>query len=826
VYFSFVTLFCLLTVVGGLVSLVSSLAISPVPTPTLPVSSKIKDSLGVNLEANVDWQVSNYFVDAMKSARGWGRVDAPWIVDTPVDDNGWPLGDSGIVIATCEGNFRCGGTYLLSFEGTANVSIFFYGSIEQMTVINGWSYAEVPIPPLAPAIMLVFTNTVTGVRNVRLLRPGYERNTTKLFTDEFLTALSPFSAIRVMDLVNTNEVNFVSESPYFSSAPILWTNRSLPTDATQSGPYGVCWEYIIQLANEAGVDLWINVPYHADDLYITSLLQLLHTTLDSTRLVYLEYSNEVWNWQFAQAHLNLWKAQHDDEASGQHLWMYAKEVVRLSNLTRAVVGEGTQQSHRYRVVLGTQIGWSPPEWPLLEMLNFVSVTYGPPERFFFAFASAPYYAEPLPVNATSIPVVHEFMTSVIDSYAEIFSRLLLIAEENGLRHVAYEGGPHHQGQVETNLEIRMNANRHPAMVAITKRYLRDTWYRSGGGLFCYFTLAGRYSRYGSWGATEDIRNLTTAKYSALKEISTEELPSVVYITVSPSMAPTLSNLLTFYNHPIPVGSFEFNYQTATTPVDQETVTSLWTSYMTGFDLQPGVEDYFFINGTLRFSSQESAPEGVFCIEVINADLLFFTRNSEGTLLSGSSYTVSFFGKGSDQRQSHVTIRIEEETNRTRLIAQSFLLTTEWQFFDFSFIASGTGWFDFFVTSSQGNFFDNFRVLPSSSSPAAPSRRPSASPTPLPSQFRATGRPTAMSRCPSIIPTVPPSERRTSFPTRQPTCRPTAQVPWLEPQITSTVLPSESPTVIPISKLATSRPTAQRQGTQDPTSPSMEGPPSR
>jgi hypothetical protein len=782
-----------------LVALALFLSLVLVLVSPLACAEKIKDSLGVNLEGNVDWQVSNYFVDAVKSSRGWGRVDAPWVVDAPVDDHGWPLGDAGIVIATCDAGFSCGGTYLLSFEGTAEVSIAFYGSVQQMTVVDGThSYAEVPIPPLAPTIMLVFTNTGSGVRDVRLLRPGYPRNTTKLYTDDFLLALSPFSAVRVMDLVKTNDVNFVPESPYFSPAPILWANRSLPTDATQSGHYGVCWEYIIQLANEAAVDLWVNVPYNADDLYITSLVALLNATLDPSRLVYLEYSNEVWNWQFAQAQLNLWKAQRDDEASGQHLWMYAKETVRLSNLTRAVVGDAAM-GRRYRVVLGIQIGWSPPEWPLLDMLSFVRATYGPPARFFYGFASAPYYAEPLPEHATNISAVHEYMIEAIDSYAEPFSRMLLIAEENGLMHLAYEGGPHHQGQVDTNLEVRMSAHRHPAMGAITKRYLRDTWYRGGGRLFCYFTLAGRYSRYGSWGATEDIRNVTTAKYRALAELSGEETPSVVYVTVSPTMAPTLSNLLTFYNHPVPVGSFEYNYQTTSTPVDQETVTSLWTAYMTGFDLQPGIEDYFFINGTLRFSSRESAPEGLFCIEVINADLLFFTRNSEGTLLSGTAYTVSFHGKGSGLR--HVLVRVEEEANRSRVISQSFLLTAEWRFYEFSFVASGTGWFDFFVTSARGNFFDDFRVLPASSS--SPSVGPSGlpTPTPRPSLAWGTAKPTAWrsphpSRWPSLTVTAPSV---TASPTRQPTSRPTVSPPH--------PLSTQRPTAL-FSQLATPRPTAQ------------------
>lgn len=46
-------------------------------------TSTIKLSLGANLEHNADWQAASYFVDAMKSARAWGSVAAPWSENAP-----------------------------------------------------------------------------------------------------------------------------------------------------------------------------------------------------------------------------------------------------------------------------------------------------------------------------------------------------------------------------------------------------------------------------------------------------------------------------------------------------------------------------------------------------------------------------------------------------------------------------------------------------------------------------------------------------------------------------------------------------------------------
>ena len=91
---------------------------------------------------------------------------------------------------------------------------------------------------------------------------------------------------------------------------------------------GIAYEYMVDLANRTGKDLWINVPHLATDDYILKLAQLIafgsdgvnpYTTpqaspvyppLDPSRKVWVEYSNEVWsngnsfpqgNWAQAQA---------------------------------------------------------------------------------------------------------------------------------------------------------------------------------------------------------------------------------------------------------------------------------------------------------------------------------------------------------------------------------------------------------------------------------------------------------------------------------------------------------------------------------------------
>ena len=65
-----------------------------------------------------------------------------------------------------------------------------------------------------------------------------------------------------------------------------------------NGGYGPL-ESIVELANEAHKDLWVQVPAMATNDYVTQLAQLIHQRLDPALKVYVEYSNEDWNssWQ-------------------------------------------------------------------------------------------------------------------------------------------------------------------------------------------------------------------------------------------------------------------------------------------------------------------------------------------------------------------------------------------------------------------------------------------------------------------------------------------------------------------------------------------------
>jgi len=80
--------------------------------------------------------------------------------------------------------------------------------------------------------------------------------------------------------------------------------------------------------------------------------------------------------------------------------------------------------------------------------------------------------------------------------------------------VAYEGGQGLNG--ETNVDNKVAAQADPRMYDCTRKYLQ-LWQKYVGddALFNYFSLAGSYSKYGSWGALYALTEHGSQKYDAI-----------------------------------------------------------------------------------------------------------------------------------------------------------------------------------------------------------------------------------------------------------------------------------------------------------------------
>ena len=278
-------------------------------------------SEGTNIDGIADYSSTLAFVDVTKQSRAWGSLSSPWDSNCSVDASGWPnQTDFGNVFVTLLGDITdthtplVTGDWLIQFTGQATVIP--HPVMGPNVYISNVSYNAASDTTTATlnitnttirncnCIMLGFANASTvnygpGLRNIRVLQPNYTMDQVNNFSTPLLNLLSRFSLFRFMDWAKTNG-NMISE----------WNQRTLPSSYSYAGSYEVPWEVIFTLANTLQKDAWINIPINASDDYILQLALLTKQYVNPNLHVYVEYSNEVWNFGFSQYRVNLEAANY------------------------------------------------------------------------------------------------------------------------------------------------------------------------------------------------------------------------------------------------------------------------------------------------------------------------------------------------------------------------------------------------------------------------------------------------------------------------------------------------------------------------------------
>jgi len=499
-----------------------------------------------------------FFADAAKTLRPFATDDGKPV---PVDPNGWPKSDGLTVIfddrpamawAPPEDDPaklqpKESGTYTVRFKGKADVSAAGGSPIQLGTFkydsTTNESTGSFLLPAGAPnLVILKFTNTrraatstgADGITNLEVLRPGTTKG--QVFTADFLKALKPFSYLRCMGWLGTNyQPGYYGDTGHHIFG---WNDRSLPTDATQGmdglrpGTVGVAWEYPILLANETHKDLWINVPVSASGSspedttsYIYKLAELIKKSLAPGLHVYIEHSNEVWNFGFPQYIWNKLAAidevkagnspLNNDGSTDQEAWAHrrhAKRLYEIAKIFEKVFGAGSLG----KTIRPVYASWTIfPDAFFSDVLAWMKKTYGDPKDYFYAMAGTGYFNAQKASQTASPQEVLQAMRADADAGVSITVQLKKIADTYGLKLACYEAGPDNGGGDPTNVGNRILANRLPEMGELVQHEFRDNLFGQGVDLASYFSLASAASRYGCWGATEDLSNLDTPKYKAI-----------------------------------------------------------------------------------------------------------------------------------------------------------------------------------------------------------------------------------------------------------------------------------------------------------------------
>lgn len=531
--------------------------------------------LGINLGGAKDWSSEWFFTDLMKVARPFASISVAWDgLNNPiaVDANGWPIGDAGTLVMAVndkrpEVRPHLSGTYTLSFKGLATSKMKVKANNKPLTVRSDatkQNHTADVVYDNNNNLFFTFEGIQGGAKDIYLVHKENKSSDTfnPLFLQRIKTNDDLFGIIRPMETTATN-----------GNKIALWGDRTQKNHATQQRQFqnrdaGMAWEYVIELSNQTGKDLWVNIPHQASDTYISQLAFLLKHTLNSNRKIYLEYSNEIWNEMVSNNFKQRWdvsKAACDKvlingdpdkyyqgltgnkndcrtqkvgaKTSLEYIFMSrhsAWKLKRASDIFKEVFGEEAMLT-RVRPMLAWDvwnIGISTPRKGSLEdQLAYLNKNFGNPSQYIYGVAISAY------ISMSNKPGETEHPYNLLLSVDEMFDRMKLynenvllrqfkesrtVADQYNLKMFAYEGGPGFFAN-DSKSEIVKNmraVHTDPRLKNLIKD-LFNNWKKSGGDTFIYYNLVGTYSGHTLFGLSERLEDDNSVKWQALKEIITE-----------------------------------------------------------------------------------------------------------------------------------------------------------------------------------------------------------------------------------------------------------------------------------------------------------------
>ncbi len=505
-------------------------------------------SLGTNLSGLEDWSTSFPFVNQFQMTRAWftqsaGEFDTGQAGLLDLDENGWvrgftrdgspaPFDHVGTIWQT-NGQIWRPGVYVLDWQGEGEISVA--GDATVLSSVDGRITFRLNGPG-AVGFNLMSTdpdNTGNYLRDVRL----YHTEDTDLieagmiFNPAYLDRIEDFRVLRFMDWMQTN------------NSQVDGVEDMRPFDAVrQTGPGGASVAMMVELANQTRADPWFTIPHLADEAYIRAFATYVRDNLDPGLVARFEYSNEVWNWGFAQAQWAQAQAEATWGAGVEGGWMqwYGRQASIMATIVAEVFGDET--GTRALNVFSTQSGWQGLEGYALNAPEVVADGgIAPRDAPFHVYAIAAYFGGVMGLEENAAMVdawvaqgeagyraalAYIRSGTGSDSLPQIGGTVAYhagVAESLGWALEGYEGGQHvvdlaglfGGAQDPEQTEFFINLVRRPEFQQLYTQYF-NIWHANGGGLMAQFSDFGIPSRYGSWGIWDSVYSPETPRSLAVQ----------------------------------------------------------------------------------------------------------------------------------------------------------------------------------------------------------------------------------------------------------------------------------------------------------------------
>lgn len=520
--------------------------------PNLPI--------GMNLAGIADWGPGFPFKNLFFGARPWltrnlgggGPHDTAKQDAFLYDDNGYPLQvpvavpgtEAPQTIFTYVPNTCKPGRYVLLYDGEGE-----FDGVAETRVISrkpGRVIVQMAHGKGYEGIAITRSKLGDHVRNIRLVAIEHEVSNLDEdpFLPEFLDFCRPFHGLRFMDWASTN--NSIEEhwkdrkrASFYtmvgqSGNPDATGERALtPFQRKFSG--GVAIELMVQLCNMLMIAPWFCIPHRATDDYIAQFARLVREKLDPRLKVYVEYSNEIWNWGSQQS---AWMLRSPlagalVEAKGGSPWKDAAKTEgkdhpeRIGALFRRAFNiwerewAGDERKRLVRVC-AVQADWYDAsrrtiQWCLdnggVDAVSPASYV-GPNKAIYTEWEGSG--------SALTADKVIDDMERVLSSMREGggLAQTVAFGRQHGLAYVAYEAGQHIQPKDQAELPYNAAlaaAQAHPRMYDLYVELLRLNR-DMGCSLFAHYSSVGKQgTRWGSWGAkaSYETPNAESPKMRAL-----------------------------------------------------------------------------------------------------------------------------------------------------------------------------------------------------------------------------------------------------------------------------------------------------------------------
>lgn len=539
----------------------------PATQPSAPVivapRAAPTGAVAIGLAPVTDWAAQQPFLDIMKTARPWlghlpgrfGGIEHDQLVsDGHIDAQGWvrslprSAGSVGTLILTDLPEAAAPsleGRYVVRFEGAGVIEPT--GRATNIRYGRGEVRFDYTPGPGSVELRIQRTNTANPVRNISVVREDrlalWEAG--EIFNPDWTARLAAFDTLRMMDWMETN-----------NSEQSQWDARPQVTDASWAAQ-GVPLEVMLALANKLGKNIWLNMPHLADDAYVQAFAQAVFDGLDPKLSAYVEYSNEVWNFQFAQTRWADAQAQARWDQKDVGTQFYAMRAAEVARIWRGVF-DGTQG--RLVTVISSQTGWLGLEDNILNAPLVVAEGAPAPKKAFDAYAVTGYFGGILGLEARRAQVTgwldeslarandavtaqgltgaarqqaidaaqYDYADALVgqelldgsvsgqnvDTVDDLRTRVwpyhAQVAQEAGLELIMYEGGTHIVGIGAQVDDARLTAffqhfNYTPQMGALYAALL-EGWTAAGGNLFNAYADVYVPTKWGSWGALRHLND--------------------------------------------------------------------------------------------------------------------------------------------------------------------------------------------------------------------------------------------------------------------------------------------------------------------------------